>query len=130
MEVKEIRSALAIHAVSTGREGFWKQSIEMHAETGVVWRQAVAIPAPLHNISTSLSQFRAQISLQREGALLGMAQQSQNMAWVSGWVETTGVGLNSSVIISALGVLTSLLGSAAATALCNNTAVHLWTVVM
>lgn len=71
----------------------------MRAEMGVVWTQALAIPAPLHDISTSLSQFRAQISLQREGALLGMAQQSQHMAWVSGWVETTGVGLNSSVIL-------------------------------
>lgn len=52
----------------------------MCAEMGVVWTQAVAIPAPLQNTSISVSQFRAQISLQREGALLGMTQQSQNMA--------------------------------------------------
>lgn len=52
----------------------------MFTEMGVVWTQAVVIPAPLQNASTSLCQFRVLISLQREGALLGMAQQSQNMA--------------------------------------------------
>lgn len=58
----------------------------MFTEMGVVWTQAVVIPAPLQNTSTSLTQFRVQISLQREGALLGMAQQSQNMTWVGVWV--------------------------------------------
>lgn len=108
----------------------------MCAEMRIVWAsckllvQAVAILVLLQNVSTSLSQFRVHISLQREGALLGMAQQSQNMAWVSAWLETTDVDLNSSVIISALSILTSLLRSAPATALCSNTAVHLGTVVM
>lgn len=70
----------------------------MYADVGVVQTQTVAIPVSLQNVSTSYSKFRVQISLQREGILLGMVQQPPSTFGAGGWVETTDAGFNSSVI--------------------------------